>query len=267
MQFGAMNFPVNPLSQEIDLIGKMGFDYLELAMDPPMAHHMILLSKKTEILRNLDENGLDLVCHLPTFVTTADLTPALRETSVKEMRSSLDLAAKLGAKKVVLHPSMAWGMGAFVLDKVHRYAERFLSEITSFAEKLGVTICLENMMPRNFLGVEPEYFEQVFEKLPNLRLTLDTGHANIGSQNGRRLNEFVHRFGHRISHIHVSDNGGRRDDHWALGEGVVDFPGFIADLKKIGYDDTITLEVFDVNREKLQESRAVIENLLSADGD
>lgn len=264
MLFGAMNFPVNELLQEIDLIRKMGFDYLELAMDPPMAHHLGVFSQKAQILKSLEKNGLDLVCHMPTFVSTADLSPALRRASVAEVRNSLVLAADLGAKKVVLHPSMAWGMGAFVLDKVHFHSQKFLKEIASVADSLGVTVCLENMMPRNLLGVEPQYFEQVFKDLPNLMLTLDTGHANIESGNGQRLDEFLRRFGDRIGHVHVSDNSGLRDDHWAPGEGVIDFAGFITALKKIGYDDTITFEIFDVKREKLLEGRKTIEKLLSA---
>ena len=43
MQFGAMNFPVTPVLDEIETFARLGFDYLELAMDPPMAHHSNLL--------------------------------------------------------------------------------------------------------------------------------------------------------------------------------------------------------------------------------
>jgi hypothetical protein len=39
MRFGAMNFPVVPVLDEIETFARLGFDYLELAMDPPMAHH------------------------------------------------------------------------------------------------------------------------------------------------------------------------------------------------------------------------------------
>jgi sugar phosphate isomerase/epimerase len=59
---------------------------------------------------------------------------------VAEMRRSLDVAAELGAKKVVLHPSMAGGMGAFVLDTVKSYAFEFFSEMVAAAQRLGVTI-------------------------------------------------------------------------------------------------------------------------------
>ena len=35
MKYGAMNFPVKPILNEIGEIGDMGFDYVELTMDPP----------------------------------------------------------------------------------------------------------------------------------------------------------------------------------------------------------------------------------------
>jgi hypothetical protein len=32
MKYGAMNFPIKPLLKEIEEIGEMGFDYVELTM-------------------------------------------------------------------------------------------------------------------------------------------------------------------------------------------------------------------------------------------
>ncbi len=258
-----MNFPVMPVLEEIDTFARLGFDYLELAMDPPMAHHGILSSTHAAIAKALKVNGLGLVCHLPTFLTTADLTDSLRRASVTEMRRSLDVAADLGAKKVVLHPSVAGGMGAFVLDTVKGYAFDFLSEMTAAARCLGLTICLENMFPRNRLGVEPDDFEELFKAFPSLMLTLDTGHANIHDQRGRRLKGLVDRFGERIGHLHFSDNQGRIDDHLAVGQGTVNFACLVQRLKAIGYDDTVTLEVFDQNRRMLVESRERIKAMFT----
>jgi sugar phosphate isomerase/epimerase len=255
MQFGAMNFPVTPVLDEIETFSRLGFDYLELAMDPPMAHHSSLSADRQAITRALAAGGLGLVCHLPTFLTTADLTESLRRASVTEMRRSLEAAAELGAKKVVLHPSMAAGMGAFVMDTVTAYAFDFLSDMVEAGRRLDVSICLENMFPRNRLGVEPDDFEAIFKAFPSLKMTLDTGHAHIDDQRGRRLKSLVERFGARIAHLHFSDNRGRRDDHLAVGQGTVNFKGLVARLKAIGYDDTLTLEVFDTNRDMLVKSR------------
>ena len=261
MQFGAMNFPVKPVLDEIEAFARLGFDYIELAMDPPMAHHSVLASAQKAIKEALTANGLGLVCHLPTFVTTADLTKSLRRASVAEMLRSMEVAADLGAGKVVLHPSAAGGMGAFVLDEVKRYAFAFLTEMMAKAHCLGITICLENMFPRNRLGVEPDDFKDFFEAFPPLKMTLDTGHANIDDRRGRRLKTLVAEFGPRIGHLHISDNRGKVDDHLAVGQGTVNFADMARCLKHAGFDDTVTLEVFDADRSLLVQSRERIRAL------
>ncbi|KJS00361.1 MAG: sugar phosphate isomerase [Desulfobulbaceae bacterium BRH_c16a] len=263
MKFGAMNFPIIPVLEEIDSIARLGFDYLELAMDPPMAHHSIISANQSAIATALKDNDLGLVCHLPTFVSTADLTESLRRASVTEMRQSLDVAFALGAEKVVLHPSIAGGMGAFVLATAKGYAFDFLAEMVEAARQLNITICLENMFPRNLLGVLPDDFQEIFTVFPSLKFTLDTGHANIDGQQDGRLMRLAERFGDRIGHLHFSDNHGKRDDHLAIGKGIIDFPGLVRHLKKIGYDDTLTLEVFDKDRRLLVESRERIKSLFA----
>ncbi len=257
-----MNFPVMPVLGEIDRVAKLGFDYLELAMDPPMAHHSILQANKMDISHALKNNNLGLVCHLPTFVSTADLTESLRQASVAEMRFSLETAVELGAQKVVLHPSMVGGLGSFVPDIIKEYAFEFLSEMVTVSRHLEMTLCLENMFPRNILGVEPSDFEDIFKMFPSLKLTLDTGHANIDDQNKDRLKHFVGLFNNRIGHLHFSDNNGKRDEHLAIGKGCVDFEKLVRDLKTIEYDDTLTLEVFDKDVSMLIKSRERIKKML-----
>ncbi|HSO18676.1 MAG TPA: TIM barrel protein, partial [Desulfosarcina sp.] len=178
MQFGAMNFPVTPVLEEIETFAGLGFDYLELAMDPPLAHFSILESIREKIVDALSAASMGLVCHLPTFLSTADLTESIRRASVGEMHRSLKTAAVLGAEKVVLHPSMAVGMGGFVLETVKRHVMDFLAGMVASADALGLTLCLENMFPRNRIGVEADDFEALFEAFPALKMTLDTGHAN-----------------------------------------------------------------------------------------
>ena len=258
MQFGAMNFPVLPVLEEIETFARLGFDYVELAMDPPMAHYTTISKLKKKIVQTLEANHLGVVCHLPTFVATADLTDSIRKASILEMRHSLEVAADVGAQKVVLHPSMASGMGAYVLATVKHLALDFVSQMASAARKLDLTLCLENMMPGNRIGVEVDDLEEFFAHAPDLTLTLDTGHANIGDRHGQRLKTLLERFGGRIGHLHISDNAGQRDEHLAVGHGTVDFRALVRHLKSEGYADTITLEVFDTDRRMLVDSREKI---------
>jgi sugar phosphate isomerase/epimerase len=262
MRYGAMNFPVNDVQQEIKQFAALGFDFLELTLDPPRAHYSSVRAEKDTIIKELKACNMGLVCHLPTFVYTADLTESIRRASLQEMIESLKTAQVFGAEKVVLHPGYIGGMGAFVMDISRRHALESLDAISQKADALGTVLCLENMFPRYLSFVEPEDFVPVIEQFPNLKLTLDTGHANIGDKGGDRIVRFLKVFSHRLGHVHMSDNHGKRDDHLPVGKGNVPFGRIVQTLKAIGYDDTITLEVFSEDRNDLALSRDKIDELL-----
>ena len=255
MLYGAMNFPVRPVLQELDAISGLGFDYLELTMDPPKAHHTTIRREREAILKNLDRFEMKLVCHLPTFLSTADLTESLRQTSVRETLESLEVAAELNALKVVLHPSYITGLSVFVVDKAKKLAMESLSQIVEKADSLGLQLCIENMFPRSNSLVQPQDFLDIFDKFPTLKFTLDTGHAHIGSTADRRNLEFLDKLGDRIAHVHASDNFGKEDNHLPIGAGTIDFHKIIRGLIAIGYDDTVTFEIFSRDRDYLRISR------------
>jgi sugar phosphate isomerase/epimerase len=255
MLYGAMNFPVKPILDELEAISELGFDYLELTMDPPQAHYSIIRQQKKRLLKALDRKQMKLVCHFPSFVYTADLTPGLRKASLNEVIKSLEVAAELGCLKAVLHPSYIMGLGIFVMDQARGYALESLGAIMEKAHQLDLLICLENLFPKAHSLVEPEDFADIFVKFPNLKMTLDTGHAHIEDTEGKRAVKFIERFPDRIDHIHVSDNLGEADNHLPVGAGTVNFNEIVKALKGIGYDNTITLEVFSKDRDYLKMSR------------
>jgi sugar phosphate isomerase/epimerase len=263
MQYGAMNFPVLPVVSEIEAFAELGFDYLELALDPPKAHYSEVRRQKDEILASLRRHRMGLICHLPTFVYTADLTESIRRASLHEMLESLETAAQLGVAKAVVHPGLINGLAPYVLQTARGFAMESLAAIVARGERLGICLCLENMFSKYQSFVEPDDFMEVFGIFPGLKMTLDTGHAHIHDPSGRRLLTFIERFGHRLGHIHVSDNHGQSDEHLALGDGSIKFSKVVKALQNTGYDDTITLEVFCENRRKLMESRRQLAALWS----
>jgi sugar phosphate isomerase/epimerase len=215
------------------------------------------------ILKALDRYSMKIICHLPTFVSTADLTPSLRKASLNEVLNSLDVAAELGCLKVVLHPSYMFGLSVFVIEKAKKYALESLDAIMTKGNRLGLIICLENMFPGTNSLVEPADFSKIFEKFPQLKLTLDVGHAHIRDKDGKRALNFIKRFSDRISHIHASDNLGKEDNHLPVGAGTVNFPKIVKAIKEVGYDDTITLEVFSKDRDYLKISREKLKTMFA----
>ena len=254
MKYGAMNFPVKPLLQEIEEIGELGFDYVELTMDPPEAAPQKVLAQKKSILNLLNRYKMGITGHLPTFVWTSDLYDSLRKASLQENLEALEAAAELGIEKVVLHPGYITGMGKFVIDKAKRYGLESIEAILKKANSLGMTLCIENMFPQaNFL-TQPQEFQEVFESFPEIRLALDIGHANLGGDRNRAL-EFIRQYGYRIGHIHANDNFGKEDNHLPIGAGIIDFDRIIKALKQTSYDETMTIEVFSKDRDYLRISK------------
>jgi sugar phosphate isomerase/epimerase len=245
MKCGAMNNPLKPLAEEVKRLASLGFDYLELCMDAPLAHHTIIRETLPFIRRTLGEAGMTLLGHLPTFVYTADFTDSIRAASLREVLTSLEVASELAVAKVVLHPSIIHPLGPGLMELSLQYAAETLATVVHRANQLGMKLCLENMFPRYRAFFEPSSFEDILRQYPGLMLALDIAHAHIGCRDGARALEFLQRFGKRIGHLHVSDNRLKRDDHLPLGAGSIDFRGIAAALKQTGYDGTVTFEVFD----------------------
>ena len=261
MLYGAMNHPVYPLLDELEQIAELGFDYLELTMDPPEAHFTQVREQKDALRSALDHHRMQLVCHMPTFVSLSDLTDSIRRASLDEVLQSLETAAEFSPLKVVIHPAHISGMGSFVMEKATRHAMDSLATIARKAATLGIPLCLENMFPRAGFCVEAEDFVNIFNAFPALKLTLDTGHANIGSYRGRRILKFIELFSDRIGHVHVSDNFGKEDNHLPIGSGNIKFSKIIRALKKADYEGTVTFEVFTPDRGYLKLSREKFNHL------
>jgi sugar phosphate isomerase/epimerase len=263
MQYGAMNFPVKPLSREVEEIGEMGFDYVELTMDPPEATPQKILVQKHSIQEVLHRYGMGIMGHLPTFVWTSDLYESLRRASLQENLEALEAAAELGIAKVVLHPAYITGLGKFLIDRVKGYAMESIESILKKAVSLNIALCIENMFPQSHFLFQPYEFQSVFEAFPEIHLTLDIGHANLGGGKNKS-SEFIHHYGYRIGHVHANDNFGKEDSHLPIGAGIIDFEKILKELKDSQYDKTITLEVFSKDRDYLKISKDKIKHMWEA---
>ena len=68
--------------------------------------------------------------------------------------------------------------------------------------------------------------------------------------------DYINTFRDKIIHIHWHDNHGQKDKHLPIGEGLLDHQKAANALKDMGYDKTITLEVFTTNSSNDAKSSA-----------
>jgi sugar phosphate isomerase/epimerase len=255
-----MNFPIKPLVEEIEELGHLGFDFVEISMDPPEAVPEKVRKLRTEIAKLGQQYGMGMIAHMPTFVSIADLSRGIRRASVVETMAALETASTLRMEKVVLHPARVTGLGKLAQSKVRQYGRSSLREILEKAETLNIPVCLENMFSQAGSFTTPREFKTIFREFPNLSMTLDIGHAFlVGGLNN--ILEFIRIFGNRIGHIHANDNFGKEDNHLPVGAGFIDFRQVLKELKSTGYDGTMTVEVFSRDRDYLSMSRDKLRQL------
>lgn len=233
-------------------IAKDGFDFLDLTLEPPAAW----LPDGKEVGRLAGDLGLRIVGHTAWYLPIASPFPEERTLARDLYKRALDCFADAGVELVNVHPDQRIPLHS--LEQVRKLNARAIARLVEDAAGRGIEIMVENL-DRTFSGVAD--LMAIFEEVPEARFHLDVGHANLrlGKGESNRTEELLAAFGDRLAHVHMSDNrGGNEDLHLPLGAGAIDWKGAIRQLKRAGYDATITLEVFSREREHLRTSRRLL---------
>jgi sugar phosphate isomerase/epimerase len=253
MLIGAMNHPACDPLNEIQWMAEAGLDFVDLTIEPPGAAWWQVNPKA--IREKLQEHDLPVVGHTAYYLPIGSPFTSIRKATIEELKKCLDVFAFVGAKWMNVHPDRQQHLHE--REDIISYNIETFSELLPIARNLGVGIMVENV-PVHFNSVEQ--LGELLDPLPELGLHLDIGHCNLrGSLTGNSYEEIIEVYGSRLKHVHLHDNkGGTADLHLPLGTGNVDLFGCVRALKSVGYDETITLEVFSKDHHYLQYSRDVL---------
>lgn len=146
------------------------------------------------------------------------------------VRATLKLAARVGARVVVVHPE--WSRQRVLAPQVARLA-RELQAATP------ITLAVENM-PFRRLRTRPRYPSYSVESLARFEaLTLDTTH--LGTAEVELLPAY-RALARRVRHVHLSDYKDGKE-HLAPGDGVLPLADFLRALAGDGYAGIVVLEL------------------------
>lgn len=153
------------------------------------------------------------------------------------LMKTIDVCHDLCIELLTIH---LWLDPRFIHSDVLEAKIRTLSDITDYAHKKSVQICLEN------LSESASDLAYVCNKIPQIKLTLDIGHGQLLTDRNASF-EIIDKLFDKIAHCHFHDNlGGSRpedDLHLPLGHGIVDYIEILKKLLQYGYDKTITIEL------------------------
>ena len=239
MKIGLMNDPKSSVYDEIISFGEANYDFVDLTIEGPNA----LNPDIERVLALLDQYNLSVTGHTDPCLPYAYPIKSVRESCFQELERCARIFSAVGAKIMNIHPCYSCPP-AVKQDLVQLNIEA-LKPLADMAASYGLTLVFENYKAP-FDSVDT--CTRLIHEVPGLQLHLDFGHTNLGLDDGV---SFCKHMGSHIKHVHFSDNRSTDDHHMPLGVGNIDWNKAVASLKSIGYDGTITLEVFCNNRNVL----------------
>ena len=182
-----------------------------------------------------DTTNLELTLHLPfSDMNLAGLNTGIRNEVLHQMKDYLKIASGF-VELAVVHPGYLSPHGAQLPNLAWQTNIESLQSICDFAADHGIMIAVENMpeVPKIF-GKYPQEMLQMVEEInrDNVGLTLDIGHVNtMGIGIGTEImDDFLKMYKGRISHVHLHDNMGKKDEHLPIGKGNIDWKRVIESL-------------------------------------
>ncbi len=237
------SFSWDALDAEMDWLAESGRD-LELNAGPAVlddaparieqAHHA------------LDGFAGRLSIHAPGGLRTATGDPLEREVTRTRFVQAVDFAAAIGATHMVVEPWLFSFSNATIrpahMPRMADLAYETLAPVVETAATKGVTLVMENVPE-----VDPDLLIGLIRRFDNpaARMCLDTGHAYLmHRQHGAPVPDaWIRAAGDLLVHVHVADNDGEMDRHWAPGDGGLAWAGVFQALATLTEMPRLILEL------------------------
>jgi sugar phosphate isomerase/epimerase len=238
MKIGFPNNPRKNLLDEIIWIGENKFDFVDLFLEEDKAVPEKIDIDKTRTF--LEKYGLDVVGHTAWYLPIGSPIKTLRDAAIKEITEYFEAFSNLGVEFVTIHAN--WPGGMFSAKEGIKFQVETLRKLVRITEEYGLSLMYE---PVDTPEDNIENVSIILERVPELFLHIDIGHANLF---GRKPEQFIEKFHEKLRHVHLHDNTGNVDLHLPMGCGNIDWKRTLKILKKY-YNGTITLEVFSKDRD------------------
>lgn len=197
---------------------------------------------KEQLQRDLKENNLELVVHLPFRQPLATTVEEFNQAQRKYLGRMIEFSSELGAEKAVVHPNLRFGQDK---GEVRETVKEQMQEINKLGERNGVEICFENIPFEESKTADLMEFGEIIDEL-GLSMCFDNGHA-FAETGEDEIKEFLEKYSRLVSHLHVQDTREGEDLHIPVGSGEFDFE--ILGEHFQGFDGTACLEVYTGDRD------------------
>jgi len=210
---------------------RLGYDGIEVMVyTDPVSQDVDVLS------RLIDYHQLPvLAVHAPSLLLTQLIWG---RQPWEKLRRSKDLAERLGAGVVVVHPPFRWQRD---------YAVGFEAGLAAMAQETDVMFAVENMFPLRAGGREIVPYAPTWDPtgMECAHVTLDLSHTAASGSDALAMTAEL---GSRLAHVHLADGTGAPsgpfpDEHLVPGRGSQPCAEVLHQLTADGYPGVVVLEV------------------------
>ncbi|MBZ4668463.1 MAG: Xylose isomerase domain protein barrel [Defluviitaleaceae bacterium] len=252
----------NPLEHCFQDAKRFGYDFIELWGGRPHAFALDLKAGEIdEVKRLIDKYEMPVVGYTPehnaypyNFMIGSELQ---RQDAVNYLKLCLEMAKEMGADFMLISPAHAGYLATY--DEIWDRMIRTIRELADHAEKTGVKLVVEPLTPYEsnafrsandlvelFKHIDSPYIYGMCDVVPPF-----VQHESIMT--------YIDKLGDKMYHMHIIDGEQGTDSHIVPGEGSIPLPELFKELKYVGFEKTITLELVTgyINEPRLYARRAI----------
>ena len=242
MKLGLINYAWAQAGKEtawgIQQTKALGFDSIDIFADPLD----IDIRERQLIKRECDRQGLPIISIACVAVGLIDFNPSVQRFSVDRVKAYLDLAYEYQARNVLLVlGEYIWNREVIPPAEQWRTGVENCRKLAEYAGDLGLQIAMElepfHQSLLNTVDSMCQFIDDVAH--PALQANIDISHLclmQIAPQELRKLQG-------KAIHVHISDCDGKVHGDLPPGRGVVDFIPYLQEIKSLGIEGTISIEL------------------------
>lgn len=224
------NPPLDEILETFKHAPKAGYTYWGLAGPITWTPGLIRWLDTEGLQRQAAEAGLKGLTEVYAPAISTDSVEAA-ENSVEDLLLNAEAAVKLKC------PLLVFSGGKRQTDGL-KHTLAGLDKLSATIADLPIKVALEPHMGSQFQN-EADYAE-IFAHITTERIgiTIDTGHFHVAGVDWKAL---IRRYPDRIYNVHVKDHIGHQSV--PIGEGEIDMPGLIQELRAINYCGPLAVEL------------------------
>jgi D-psicose/D-tagatose/L-ribulose 3-epimerase len=217
---------------------EIGFDTIDIFADP-----LDLDARERRLIRRECERaGLPIVSIACVAVGLIDFNPSVQRFHLERCRRYLDLACEYEAKNVLLVlGEYIWERQVIAPAEQWQIGVRNVRELGKYAADLDLLLALELEPFKLSLIRNVETMLRFLQEVdhPAVRANIDVSHLQLSGTPAEELR----RLRGRAAHVHLSDCDGKVHGDLPPGRGVVDFLPYLREIKALGIDGAISIEL------------------------